>query len=107
MTEDVQTGDRPHESLRPVIQKLLGELTGGAGDKDKRRQVEEWLRNLAEKFPEFEVHGGLREYYVAEAARLRIDFEKAADLSERLAYARAIESFLDKAAEVDRRMAEK
>jgi hypothetical protein len=106
MSENAES-PRPHESLRPVVQKLLGELTAGAGDKDKRRQVEEWLRNLADKFPDFQIPAGLRQYYVAEAARLRADFEKATDLTERLALARSIEGFLDKAAEIDRKQNDK
>ena len=97
----------PHASLRPIVEKLLAELTSGAGDKDKRRQVEEWLRNLSDKFPEFQVPAGLREYYLAEAGRLQSDFERASDLTERLALARSIEGFLDKAAEIDRKQADK
>ena len=61
------------------------------------------MRTLAEKYPEFEIETGLRDYYLAEAQRLRTDFDKAADLSEKLTLGRQIESFLDRAAEYDRR----
>jgi hypothetical protein len=105
-TQPVQTRSS-HQDLRPVIQTLLEELQKGAGDKDKRRQVEEWLRNLADKFPEFEISAGLRQYYLAEAGRLRADFEASSDLTERLNIARLIEGFLDKAADIERRLAEK
>ena len=93
--------------LSGVVTKLLEELKSGAGDKDRRRQVEEWMRTLAEKYPEFEVEKGLRDYYLAEAERLRAEFDKAADLTEKLGLGRHIESFLDRAAEYDRRVAEK
>ncbi|HJT18580.1 MAG TPA: hypothetical protein VJ853_14390 [Thermoanaerobaculia bacterium] len=65
------------------------------------------MRTLAEKYPEFKIEVGLRDYYLAEAARLRAEFEKAADLTEKLALGRNIESFLDRAADYDRRIAEK
>ncbi|HVT45675.1 MAG TPA: hypothetical protein VMT00_14950 [Thermoanaerobaculia bacterium] len=100
-------GSQKLDVLRGVVERLLDDLTAGSGDKDKRRQVEEWLRNLAEKYPEFEVDRGLREYYLAEAARLRADFDAASDLTEKLAFGRAIEAFLDKAADLDRRLAER
>jgi hypothetical protein len=93
--------------LSGVVTTLLGDLKNGAGDKDRRRQVEEWMRTLAEKYPEFKIELGLRDYYLAEAQRLRADFEKAADLTEKLALGRSIESFLDRAADYDRRIREK
>jgi hypothetical protein len=106
MNEENQTA-QAHESLRPVVRRMLEDLIAGAGDKDKRRQVEEWLRNLSDKFPAFDIQGGLREYYLAEAERLIAEFERASDLTEKLGFARSIESFLDKAAEVDRRLTDK
>jgi hypothetical protein len=93
--------------LSGVVQTLLGDLKTGVGDKDRRRQVEEWMRTLAEKYPEFKIEIGLRDYYLAEAERLTGDFEKSSDMGERLGLGRAIESFLDRAAEYDRRISEK
>jgi hypothetical protein len=93
--------------LATVVTTLLADLRSGAGDKDRRRQVEEWMRTLAEKYPEFKIENGLRDYYLAEAERLRGDFEKATDLAEKLALGRSIESFLDRAADYDRRMRDK
>jgi len=93
--------------LEGVVQTLLGDLKNGNGDKDRRRQVEEWMRTLAEKYPEFKIEVGLRDYYLAEAERLRDDFTKSSDIAEKLSLGRAIESFLDRAAEYDRRVAEK
>jgi len=93
--------------LSSVVQTLLRELKEGNGDKDRRRQVEEWMRVLAEKYPEFKIENGLRDYYLAEANRLRVDFENASDLTEKLSLGRHIESFLDRAAEYDRRIAER
>lgn len=93
--------------LAGVVQTLLDDLKSGSGDKDRRRQVEEWMRTLAEKYPEFKIEIGLRDYYLAEAERLRTDFTKASDLSEKLSLGRSIESFLDRAADYDRRVAEK
>ncbi len=88
--------------LSGVVTNLLSELKSGAGDKDRRRQVEEWMRTLAEKYPEFHVEAGLRDYYVAEATRLRAEFDKSSDLTEKLGLARSIESFVDRAAAYDR-----
>ena len=93
--------------LAGVVQTLLGDLKNGNGVKDRRRQVEEWMRTLAEKYPEFKIESGLRDYYLAEAQRLRADFEKASDLTEKLALGRFIEMFLDRAADYDRRIAER
>jgi hypothetical protein len=93
--------------LSGVVSTLLDELKSGAGDKDRRRQTEEWMRTLAEKYPEFKIETGLRDYYLAEAERLRADFDKTADLAEKLAFARSIDSFLDRAAEYDRRISER
>ena len=93
--------------LEGVVQTLLGDLKNGNGDKDRRRQVEEWMRTLAEKYPEFKIEVGLRDYYLAEAERLRDDFTKSSDIAEKLSLGRAIESFLDRAAEYERRVAEK
>lgn len=93
--------------LSGVVTTLLSELRSGMGDKDRRRQVEEWMRTLADKYPEFQIESGLRDYYLAESERLRAEFEKASDLAEKLALGRSIESFLDRAAEYDRRAAER
>jgi hypothetical protein len=93
--------------LSGVVTTLLDDLKSGSGDKDRRRQVEEWMRTLAEKYPEFHIEAGLRDYYLAEAARLRADFDKSTDLTEKLSLGRAIESFLDRAAEYDRRIADR
>src|SRR5947199_8958377 len=93
--------------LSTVVSTLLADLKSGNGDKDRRRQVEEWMRTLAEKYPEFKIEVGLRDYYMAEADRLRKDFDKAADLTEKLSIGRNIESFLDRAAEYERRIAER
>lgn len=93
--------------LSGVVTTLLSDLKSGTGDKDRRRQVEEWMRTLAEKYPEFKIETGLRDYYLAEAERLRADFDKSSELTEKLALGRSIESFLDRAAEYDRRIAER
>ncbi|HJW95821.1 MAG TPA: hypothetical protein VJ901_19585 [Thermoanaerobaculia bacterium] len=90
--------------LSGVVQTLLDDLKAGTGDKDRRRQVEEWMRTLAEKYPEFKIEVGLRDYYLAEAQRLRADFDKSAELNEKLGLGRSIESFLDRAADYDRRI---
>ena len=95
------------ELLRGVVTTLLADLKNGSGDKDRRRQVEEWLRGLAEKYPEFAIETGLRDYYLAEAGRLRADFDTATDIAEKLGLGRSIEAFLDRAAEYERRIAEK
>jgi len=98
---------RKTEILSGVVQSLLTDLRNGTGDRDRRRQVEEWMRTLAEKYPEFSIETGLRDYYLAEAERLRADFEKSSEISERLALARSIESFLDRASEYERRIGER
>src|SRR5256714_12333397 len=99
--------DQKSQILSGVVKTLLDDLRSGAGDRDRRRQVEEWMRTLAEKYPEFKIEVGLRDYYLAEATRLRGEFDKAADLTEKLALGRNIETFLDRAAEYDRRIAER
>ena len=99
--------DQRTQILAGVVKTLLEDLKTGAGDKDRRRQVEEWMRTLAEKYPEFQIETGLRDYYLAEAERLRLDFEKAAELNEKLALGRSIEGFLDRAADYAKRIAEK
>jgi hypothetical protein len=104
---ELPEGEKRQDILRGVVISLIADLKNGSGDKDRRRQVEEWLRGLAEKYPEFAIETGLRDYYLAEAQRLRADFEIAADITEKLALGRSIESFLDRAAEYDRRIAEK
>lgn len=93
--------------LSGVVTTLLSDLKNGVGDKDRRRQTEEWMRTLAEKYPEFAIETGLRDYYLAEAERLRADFDQSSELSDKLALGRSIESFLDRAAEYDRRIVEK
>ena len=104
---DEAVQQQKQQILAGVVQTLIEDLKSGNGDKDRRRQVEEWMRTLAEKYPEFKIEVGLRDYYLAEANRLRTDFDKAAELSEKLALGRNIESFLDRAADYDRRIAEK
>jgi hypothetical protein len=99
--------DQRTKILSGVVATLLADLKSGAGDKDRRRQVEEWMRTLAEKYPEFQIENGLRDYYLAEAERLRADFEKASELTEKLALGRSIEGFLDRAADYAKRIAEK
>jgi hypothetical protein len=99
--------DQKSQILSGVVKTLLDDLRSGAGDRDRRRQVEEWMRTLAEKYPEFHIETGLRDYYLAEAERLRGDFTKSTEMSEKLALARSIESFLDRAAEYDRRASER
>jgi len=100
--------DHPKQNvLAGVVQSLLEDLKNGTGDKDRRRQVEEWMRTLAEKYPEFKIEVGLRDYYLAEASRLRGDFDKATDITEKLGLARSIESFLDRAADYERRIADR
>ncbi|MGZ4779505.1 MAG: hypothetical protein ACXV5L_09925, partial [Thermoanaerobaculia bacterium] len=79
-----------HDVLAGVVGSLLDDLKNGTGDKDRRRQVEEWMRTLAEKYPEFKIEVGLRDYYLAEAQRLRNDFDKADDLTEKLSLGRNI-----------------
>ena len=106
MTE-ADISEQKQKILAGVVKTLLDELKSGGGDKDRRRQVEEWMRTLAEKYPEFEIETGLRDYYLAEAQRLRHDFDKGADLSEKLTLGRQIESFLDRAAEYDRRASDR
>src|SRR3954464_4651506 len=97
------TNEDVHEQrmqiLSGVVTTLLSDLKAGTGDKDRRRQVEEWMRTLAEKYPEFKIETGLRDYYLAEAQRLRADFDKSAELNEKLGLGRSIESFLDRAAD--------
>jgi len=107
MTEQPTPQTPKNEILLPVVQSLLDDLRNGHGDRDRRRQVEEWMRTLAEKYPEFKIEDGLRDYYLAEAQRLSSDFEKSTDVAERLGLARSIESFLDRAAEYERRIAER
>ena len=93
--------------LSGVVQTLLDDLKSGTGDKDRRRQVEEWMRTLAEKYPEFNIETGLRDYYLAEAQRLRGEFDKATELTEKLSLGRNIEAFLDRAADYERRIADR
>src|SRR5437764_7291814 len=99
--------DQKSQILSGVVKTMLDDLRSGAGDRDRRRQVEEWMRTLAEKYPEFHIETGLRDYYLAEAERLRADFEKASELTEKLALGRSIEGFLDRAADYAKRIAEK
>jgi hypothetical protein len=106
MAEEILHDERT-QILSGVVTTLLEDLKSGAGDKDRRRQVEEWMRTLAEKYPEFHIETGLRDYYLAEAERLRVDFEKATELNEKLTLGRSIEGFLDRAADYARRIAEK
>lgn len=104
---DAPVSEQKQAILSGVVSTLINDLKSGNGDKDRRRQVEEWLRGLAEKYPEFKIESGLRDYYLAEAQRLRTEFEKSAELAEKLGLARSIEGFLDRAAEYERRVAER
>jgi len=104
-TESLQ--EQRLQILSGVVTTLLDDLKSGNGDKDRRRQVEEWMRTLAEKYPEFKIEAGLRDYYLAEASRLRADFDKSPELTEKLSLGRSIESFLDRAAEYDRRITDR
>jgi hypothetical protein len=102
-----QIKDQRTQILSGVVDTLLNDLKRGNGDRDRRRQVEEWMRTLAEKYPEFKIEVGLRDYYLAEAERLRGEFDKTADLTEKLSLGRNIEAFLDRAAEYERRITER
>jgi hypothetical protein len=106
---EINTPDNGNERLllREVVESLLTDLKSGAGDRDKRRHVEEWMKSLSEKYPDFGVEEGLREYYLAEAKRLRGDFDGAKDLTERLNLGRSVEGFLEKAADYERRIRER
>ena len=104
---DEAVSDQKQEILRGVVTALLDDLRNGSGDKDRRRQVEEWMRALADKYPSFNIEAGLRDYYLAEAERLRTDFGQATDMAEKLSLGRQIEGFLDRATEYDRRLSEK
>src|SRR5437667_3637618 len=99
--------EQKQQILSAVVSTLLEDLKSGNGDRDRRRQVEEWMRTLAEKYPEFKIEVGLRDYYLAEADRLRGEFDKATDLTERLSLGRNIEAFLDRAADYDRRIGDR
>ncbi len=88
------------QSLKSVVESLLSDLVAGRGDRDKRRHVEEWMKSLAEKYPEFGIDHGLRKYYLAEAERLRAEFDVTEDLTERLALGRSVEACLEKASEL-------
>src|SRR5712692_6857212 len=99
--------DQRQQILSGVVDTLLRDLRDGNGDRDRRRQVEEWMRTLAEKYPEFKIEVGLRDYYLAEAERLRGEFDKASAPTEKLSLGRNIEAFLDRAADYERRMAER
>jgi hypothetical protein len=106
-TTEESVRQQRHDTLSAVVRTLLDDLRDGAGDKDRRRQVEEWLRTLADKYPDFSIEAGLRDYYLAESDRLKADFERTEELSEKLQLGRSIESFLDRAAEYDRRARER
>lgn len=106
--ESTQPSTQHRETLlREIVRGVLTDLNAGAGDKDKRRQAEEWMKSLADKYPEFQIETGLRDYYLAEAQRIGQDFAKAADLGEKLALGRQVETFLDRAAEYERRLSER
>ena len=104
---DTAVAEQKVNILAGVVKTLLDDLKNGTGDKDRRRQVEEWMRTLAEKYPEFQIESGLRDYYLAEAERLRADFDKSSELAEKLMLGRNIESFLDRAAEYEKRIADR
>lgn len=102
--ESTQPSLRKGGPLEGVVKDLLEDLKSGQGDGDERRRVEEWLRALSDKYPEFEIQTGLRDYYLAEADRLRDAFSRTSELVERLSLGRSIEGYLEKAAEIDRRL---
>ena len=62
--EQRQVKDQRQQILSGVVETLLRDLKEGIGDRDRRRQVEEWMRTLAEKYPEFKIEVGLRDYYL-------------------------------------------
>jgi len=99
MTEQAPPKPPPQslQLLHELVNELLRSLREGEGDADKRRQVEEWLRLVSDKYPDFKIESGLRDYYLAEAGRYRAEFDKADDLTQKLALGRAVESYLDKA----------
>ncbi len=108
MTKEVRTtletlGLPSEKLLRGLIDKLIDDLKSGVGDRDGRGQVDGWLKALAEKYPESAIDGGLRDYYIEEARRLRSEFDSSDDLEEKLNLGRLVESFLEKASEIDRR----
>src|ERR1051326_1759120 len=104
---EVAVTDQKTQILSGVVKTLLDDLRGGAGDRDRRRQVEEWMRTLAEKYPEFHIETGLRDYYLAEAERLRADFTKAAEMGEKLSLPRPTEPSPAGAARYARRASER
>src|SRR3984893_9453899 len=102
-----QSKDQRHQILSGVVDTLLRDLRQGNGDRDRRRQVEERMGTRAEKYPDFKIEVGLRDYYLAEADRLRGEFDKTTDLTERLSLGRNIETFLDRAADYERRISDR
>jgi len=96
----VDPGD---QLLKGLLESLVDNLKRGDGDRDGRGQVEGWLRALAEKYSEYDIESGLRDYYRAEAGRLRAEFDATENLIERLNIGRLLESFLEKASEIERR----
>lgn len=104
--ESTQPPLRKGGPLEGVVRDLLEDLKSGKGDGDERRRVEDWLRALSDKYPEFEIQSGLRDYYLAEADRLSKAFTSTGELVERLSLGRSIEGYLEKAAEIDRRLAQ-
>src|SRR3954462_1222508 len=99
--------DQRTQILSGVVKTLLDDLKTGAGDKARRRQVEEGMRTLAEKYPEFQIETGLRDYYRAEADRVRLGCEKATEPNEKLALGRWIEGCRGRAADYARRIGQK
>ena len=63
--------DQRTQILAGVVKTLLDDLKNGNGDKDRRRQVEEWMRTLAEKYPEFQIEAGLRERFRRTRTRIQ------------------------------------
>jgi len=43
---EVAVTDQKTQILSGVVKTLLDDLRSGAGDRDRRRQVEEWMRPL-------------------------------------------------------------
>ena len=104
MSPDKATTGLPEGNvLEGVISTLLADLETGAGDENRRRQAEEWLRALRDKYPTLGIDAGLRAYYLAEAKRLKDKFDSTEDLSDKLALGRSIEGYLERALEVDNR----
>ncbi|MBW3565607.1 MAG: hypothetical protein KY459_12850 [Acidobacteria bacterium] len=101
--ESKKTGLPNGDVLEGVVAELLKDLETGTGDESQRKQTEDWLRALRDKYPSLGIEAGLRAYYLAEAKRKREEFDSTENLVDRLALGRSIESYLERAGEVDHR----